>query len=783
MPPRPGRGRGLRRHRGGGGGGDLRPGGLAHPMRLDLPEPVAQAERDAGRNADELRIALPADLTLEGVFGTRWFLVDDAGARVYGLDEDDATLLRDVPLEEIASPHAEALVGGGALQVRRGDEVVDLVRYSNAHERAFGQAASFFGKILEYRRKRAAGEDAEPPEEKTSDAPPKRCPTCGLLLPEGSQSCPACLKKHRVIMRIVDYLRPYWKQTGGVIALLLLARFSQLVPPYLNRPLVDDVLRGTSAPAAERLSELGYLVLILFGSMLISQGIGILQGRRFAWLGTRVGHDLRTEVYRHLHRQSMRFFDRHQTGALMARVDQDTRQLEGALIDGVPHFVGNIVMLLGIGGVLFALNWKLTLLILIPGPLVLIISRLIWKRLFVILHRWWHTRARLSAALNDSLSGMRVIKAFARERQETGRFEDYSGRFAEAMLAVERYWSTFFPLMSLLTMLGSLIVWYVGGASIIRGNGMTLGTLLVFIGYLHMLYGPLQFMSRISDWLARALASAERIFEILDTAPDVPECEEPVPMPRITGRVEFRDIVFGYDPHKPVLKEVNLEVEPGEMIGLVGHSGAGKSTTINLLCRFYDVDEGAIVIDGVDIRNIAQEDLRRQIGVVLQDTFLFNDTILENIRYARPDADPEAVMAAAKAANAHDFIVRKPDGYDTLVGERGITLSGGERQRISIARAILHNPRILILDEATSSVDTDTEQEIQEAIARLVKGRTTFAIAHRLSTLRNADRLVVLKDGKIEESGTHEELMRKQGEFFRLVQKQRAMSRITAVQG
>ncbi|HHN47019.1 MAG TPA: ABC transporter ATP-binding protein [Planctomycetes bacterium] len=312
---------------------------------------------------------------------------------------------------------------------------------------------------------------------------------------------------------------------------------------------------------------------------------------------------------------------------------------------------------------------------------------------------------------------------------------------------------------------------------------MTLGTLMAFFGYLGMFYGPLQVLTRLSDWLSRSMTSAERIFEVLDSEPEVVEAEKPVPIPYMRGEVEMKDVFFGYDKHHPVIKDFSIHVRAGEMIGLVGHSGAGKSTTINLICRLYDADEGAIFIDGANIRDIRLEDLRRQIGVVLQETYLFSGSIAENIAYAKPDATREEIMAAAQAANAHDFVMRMPDGYDSWVGEHGKNLSGGEKQRIAIARAILHNPRILILDEATSSVDTETEKLIQEALARLVKNRTTFAIAHRLSTLRNAHRLVVIKDGKIAEMGTHEELLHLDGIYAKLVKTTQDVSSIIGVRG
>jgi ATP-binding cassette subfamily B protein len=755
----------------------------------DLPPTIAEL---AVPPDDPPVLVARGDLLADGAFGQVWVVVAGKRLRVVEETSSGPQLRHDLLLEGLRSPRTEELVGGGVLQARLDGVPTDLVRYTNGSSTDFSRLGRYLTDVAKYHdwlRRKEKGRlqpdepEIKPPEPAKDESEPKRCPRCDLPLIEGSRVCPACFKKHRVILRILAYLKPQWQATALFVLLLLAGTAVSLVPPYLTRPLVDGVLTSTARPGPERLALLGWLVLAMAGSGLGVLLVGIWRGRLVALLATRLGHQLRSEVFRCLQGQSLRFFDKHKTGALMTRIAQDTQALEAALIDGVPYFVSNILTLLAIAGILFWLNWRLTLVLFVPGPLVALLSRWCWSRLIRIMQRYFHVRSRLNSVLNDSLSGVRVIKAFAQEPQETRRFDRLSGDLSGSLFLVEKMWATYFPIITFVTGIGALVVWYFGGRGVIGGGSMTPGTLLAFVAYLGMFYGPLQFLSRISDWLIRALASAERIFEIIDKEPDVPESTEAVAMPVLRGHVEFRDVNFGYDEQKAVLKRINLDVAPGEMIGLVGKSGAGKTSTINVLCRFYDVQEGAILIDGVDLRRILQQDLRRQIGVVLQDTFLFNDTIHANIRYARPDAGPEEVMAAAKAANAHDFIVNKPDGYDTVVGERGAKLSGGERQRIAIARAILHNPRILILDEATSNVDADTEKEIQDALARLIEGRTVFAIAHRLSTLRNAHRLVVLKEGEIVEIGTHDELIAKQGEFFRLVELQKQTSAIRAVGG
>jgi ATP-binding cassette subfamily B protein len=404
-----------------------------------------------------------------------------------------------------------------------------------------------------------------------------------------------------------------------------------------------------------------------------------------------------------------------------------------------------------------------------------------WNAVRRIFRREWRLMDRVNSLLQDILSGIRVVKAYGKEEWEIGRFRQGSLEVRNITEKNEKIWAGITPFLSFALGIGNFLVLYYGGR-LVLGEQLALGELVQFSEYARMLYAPLAWIGAIPKMFVEAMVAAERIFEVTDSEPEVKESGKPR-RHTIRGSVRFDSVTFGYLSHEPVLDGISLSVEPGEMIGLVGHSGAGKSTLINLLLRLYDVDEGSISIDGMDIREVSLQDLRRQIGVVLQETFLFSGSILENIRYAKPGAAEAEAIRAAKVAHAHDFVVHFPDGYDTRVGEKGMRLSGGERQRIAIARAILHDPRILILDEATSSVDTETEEKIQEALLHLVRNRTTFAIAHRLATLRHADRLVVLDQGRLAEQGTHRELMAGKGQYYRLVTAQRRMSRNRGVSG
>lgn len=727
----------------------------------------------AGFNPEgEVRLCVRADLLPEGVYGHEWLVVTDSDLYVVsenGSGPQPRLMLR---ICEVREPKLQTLVDGGALEVIQDGDRVELVRFTGARSGRFATAVGILEKWLKE-------EEAELPEEEV-----RRCPKCGFPLEKGSRVCPACSPKSRSLRRLVSYLRPHWKIA---VLLSLLGIFSTgltLLPPYLNKPLMDVVLTPTGHPKPfeQRLWLLGALVLLLLAARIVGGVLNALAGWIAALLGNRLTHDIRSELYQHLHYLSLSFFDRRQLGTVISRVNQDTGQLQQFLVWGSQDLANSLLMIVGISIALFLMNWQLALLVFIPVPLVVIFSLTFWRRIRFYMNRFWNRWGRLNAVLQEGLNGLRVVRAFAQEPREVNRFIERSNDLAVTGTEAERIWAILAAAMSLIIMSGSLLVWYAGGRGVLLGN-MSLGTLMAFLAYVGMFYGPVTSLSMLLNWSSRSLTAADRVFEVLDSVPEVENAEDALPMPHIEGRIEFKDVTFGYDSHRPVLKKVSFEARPGEMIGLVGHSGAGKTTIINLLCRFYDTNEGEILIDGVPIRKIRVEDLRQQIGIVPQDTFLFSGTIAENIAYAKPGASREEIIRAAKVANAHDFIVKKADGYESLVGEGGQGLSAGERQRLVIARAVLHNPRILILDEATSQVDIETEKQIQEAINRLVKERTTFAIAHRLSTLRNADRLLVIKAGEVIEAGTHDELLNKpEGEFARLVEMYQSVSKVNAVQ-
>ena len=607
-----------------------------------------------------------------------------------------------------------------------------------------------------------------------------RCPKCNRLYPDPARPvCPRCLDKRSLFKRVLALTPPYSKKIALMVFLMISSSLVGLIPPYLGgRIFYDEVLKQ----GGKYSDRLGLVVLLMFLAELLILLLNVGQGRVNAKVAAQIAFDLKTQVFTAMQRLSLKFYNHQQTGSLMTRVNNDANHLQFFFHDGLPYFIVNSLRLVGVTVILVAMDWQLALMVLIPVPIIVFgivkIRPILWR----FYTKRWRASSRLNSVVNDSLSGVRVVKAFGKEDLEIERFSQRNERVFRVNQEVGKLTSTVFPAMSYFMSIGSLVIWGFGGWRVVKGS-LTFGTLMAFTGYLWMLYGPLEFMTRVVEWWSSSMNSAQRIFEIIDSPEVLWQPEEPVRLQKLKGSVEARDVTFGYEEGKPVLENVSFKVEPGEMIGLVGRSGAGKSTIINLISRLYDPTSGQILIDGVDAREIDQKDLRRQIGMVLQETFLFRGTVYDNIAYARPDASPEEVMEAAKIANAHDFIIELPDGYETILGERNINLSGGERQRIAIARAVLHNPQILILDEATASIDTETEALVQEALERLVEGRTTFAIAHRLSTLRQADRLFVLDKGKLVEVGTHEELLRQKGVYHMLFTTQRNALSLVGVAG
>jgi len=573
-----------------------------------------------------------------------------------------------------------------------------------------------------------------------------------------------------VLLRLWRFARPYRKQLAAGFALTLASTAATLVPPYLAIPLMDDVLIPFQNGVQIDPWKVALYLFGLLGAALTAWGLGWARTYLLALVSERIGADLRTTTYDHLLQLSLDYFGGKRTGDLIARIGSETDRICVFLSLHALDFATDVLTITMTAAILFSINPWLALVTLLPLPFIAWMIHVVRDRLRTGFERIDRVWSEVTSVLADTIPGIRVVKAFAQERREARRFRTANVHNLEVNDKLNKTWSLFSPSVSLLTEIGLLVVWAFGIWLVARQQ-ITVGVLTAFIAYIGRFYTRLDSMSRIVSVTQKAASGAKRIFDILDHVSNVPEPANPVPLAAAKGRIEMRDIGFRYG-NRSVIRGLSLDIRPGEMIGLVGHSGSGKSTLVNLICRFYDVTEGAIFVDGHDIRSFGVADYRRHIGLVLQEPFLFFGTIAENIAYGRPDATRAEIVAAARAAHAHEFILRLPHGYDSLVGERGQGLSGGERQRISIARALLIDPRLLILDEATSSVDTETEKEIQKALDNLVQGRTTIAIAHRLSTLRKADRLVVMDRGQVVEVGPHDELMAKQGAYWRLYEAQ-----------
>jgi len=541
--------------------------------------------------------------------------------------------------------------------------------------------------------------------------------------------------------------------------------------PVVQQQFIDNVLADKSGGTRE--------ILIFVGTMLAIVALRtVIEVIRYWWcvsLGAQISLNLRAKMYYKIQVLSLSFLNRRKPGELMNRVAGDTRQIRQFMEGVFGDMVATLATMIASFAMMLYLSPKMTLYSTVLIVLVFVLTRIFWHKIHTIFHKQWLKNDKMRNGLSDIISGMRVVKAFGKEKEETQRFENLANDFAATQKKNETFWAIFYPCLTFIMGVGSYVAIYFGGLSVLEGD-MTTGQLIQFVTYTGYLYGPLGWMTHLPRSIMQMLTSLNRIYDVLDEPPAITDKEQALAH-EIEGNIEFCDVSFGYHSYEPVLEHISFHIKKGEMIGLVGASGTGKTTLINLLMRLYDVDGGCIKIDGHDIRSLKGESLHSQIGVVLQETFLFSGSILNNIRFAKQDATYEEVIRAAKAANAHDFICKTPDGYNTYVGEHGYNLSGGERQRIAIARAILNEPKLLILDEATSALDTESEYMIQQALERLISGRTTVAIAHRLSTLRNADRLVVLDGHHVAEIGSHNELMEKRGIYYGLVMAQLEMAK------
>lgn len=673
---------------------------------------------------------------------------------------DDGSIEEEIyPILELHGYRVEELLSGGRLTAKRreGEDAVLLAAFTN-----FCKDSMFL--FAKYAEQVSEGKDPEP--DPKDDPAEKRCPKCGMRYPDLNRKiCPRCMERGKLFRRFSEFLLRY---RGYLILLLLslilLTGMSILAPYFSSGFFYDEVVYGSGKFAGQILTVL----FLVIGTRVLKTLASIVNGYVSARIASKMVFDLKKTIFGAIERLSLGFFTGRQTGGLMTQVNEDATTIYEFFCEGIPYFVISIVQILVLTVLLFLMEPLLALLTLLTVPVFLLLIRWMFRRERLLHSRRYAGSRQMNSFLSDVFSGMRIVKAFSKEQVEIRRFTGKSRRLAESEKKLSLFTNYAWPLAGLTLFLGNIVAWGVGGWMVIKGyGGMTYGTLLTFIAYINMVYEPLDFFTDFVDWGADCSNALQRLYEIMDAQPDVSEKENPERPDPLGGSICFDHVSFSYQKGKKVIDDVSFSVPECGILGIVGHTGAGKSTIANLLMRMYDVEAGEIRVGGYPIRDLALSTLYRNIAIVSQETYLFMGTILENIRYAKPEATEEEVIAAAKCAGAHDFIMHFPDGYHTRIGYGNQDLSGGERQRVSIARAILKNPSILILDEATAAMDTGTERKIQEALTELIKGKTTIMIAHRLSTLRDADQLVVIEHGTVAESGTHTELLSRENGVYK----------------
>ena len=756
---------------------------MKHHVFPDVPEkekkgtfpPALLAElRRAGLDTSGLLYCCEGDMNNDGAFQNAWLCFDAKGlyiaygsaavgrAKKRGKKLETAYTVESlsaIPLEDLASLTTERYVSTGRLTAEENGETVSLARFTVGKLAAFDTFARVFNGY------RVTGEIRPPRDDGRQEA---HCRKCGGPCPPGMEVCPKCSKNSATAARLFRFFGGYVPQIAVILFFMLLsAAVTVLVPQISTRSLFDNVLANPDGKTAEELLKaLAVLVASIFGIRLLNTLLTVVQQYITATVMPKVTYDIKVKIFAAMQRLSVSFYSSKQTGSLMERIIQDANQIYWFFIEGIPGIIIESATVIGVLVFMFLMNWRLTLIVTAAVP-VIGVTLYFGDKLFRGMHHGnFLFRSRLSSMVSDNINGQRVIKAFAKEDEEYDRFSGVNEGYRKAELKLALAEATLIPSIEVAVILLSAVILGVGGVFVVQGK-MTAGTLLSYVVYLEMLREPMQFLSWCANWWSRCADSAQRVFEVCDAQPEITEKEDAEVFHDLRGGIEIRELDFEYEPARPVIKKLNLSVKPGQMLGIVGKTGAGKTTIANLIARLYDAKEGSVKIDGIDVRDLKLSELRGNIGLVSQDIYLFMGTIADNIRYAKPEASMDEVIAAAKAAYAHDFIMKLPDAYETRVGAGGQKLSGGERQRVSIARTIIQNPKILILDEATAAMDTETERNIQNSLAKLKTGRTTIAIAHRLSTLRDADELAVISDGTIVEQGAFRDLIAQKGEFYR----------------
>ena len=714
-------------------------------------------------------MAVVGDLNLDGKYGVSALYV--CADRLVALDRflPDGGVM--VLFEDIEKASVKRLYGNAIFRVEdKSGKVTDLLRFTYSTTDVCDAVADFINKTNE-------GADIEEQllvVKNTYHNLRSFCPKCGRKLAHPDADCMNCKGKGKMAEVLFGYIKPYIKPLLVSIFLSVVTTGMALVPPYITKMMVDDIIPG------KNVRNLIITIAALLGVYFMQYGLGALRAYLLRITGDKIIVDLKKDIYAKAQYLPMKFYDKTSTGAIINRINSDTTQLQNFMLRITQEAVVQFFMMIGIVVIMLVMDWRLALFSLVPVPVVALLSRYFGRKLSPMYRRLWRRSSSISSILTDTIPSVRIIKSFTSEERTINRFSRYMDDWLKEDKRAAKTASMFPNAITFFVTCGSLLIWYVGGRYVIDGStDLTLGVLVSFISYASMFYNPVNFFASLSDSYQNALASTEKILDIINAEPEHNFGKGNSPK-FFEGKIEFRNVNFSFDRSKKILNDINFVIQPGETVGIVGTTGSGKSTIINLLMRFYDDYEGEILIDDVNIKDIDMEFFRSKIGYVQQEPIMFRDTIFNNISYSLPGAHVDQVLNAADVANAHTFISRLPNAYDTTLGERGVGLSGGEKQRLSIARAVLKNPNLMIFDEATSAVDSETEKLIQDAIDKVIRGRTTFMIAHRLSTLRKANRILVVDKGRIIENGSHDELMALKGKYYKLIQIQSMSEKVAA---